>query len=179
MRTMFVGGSPLIAAGLALMATMASVDDGYLSVLPGLLVLAVGVGLTMTPGTTAITGSLPVDEQGVASALNDTVRELGGAIGVALIGSVLSAAYSSSVADATAGLPPEVATVGRGGHRRRRRRAAAARAGRARRSSTPPAPPSSTAGRCRCGSAPASPSPPPSSPWCGRRAAARRRPPAT
>ena len=91
------------------MASMASVDGGYLSVLPGLLVLGVGVGLTMTPGTTAITGSLPVDEQGVASALNDTVRELGGALGVALIGSVLSAAYSSSVADATAALPPEAA----------------------------------------------------------------------
>lgn len=111
MRAMFVGGIGLIAAGLALMAVMASVEGGYLSVLPGLLVMGVGVGLTMTPGTTAITGSLPVDEQGVASALNDTVRELGGALGVALIGSVLSAAYSSSVADAATALPPEAATV--------------------------------------------------------------------
>ncbi len=109
MRTMFVGGITLIGVGLALMAAMASVEGGYLAVLPGLLVLAVGVGLTMTPGTTAITASLPVDEQGVASALNDTVRELGGAIGVALIGSVLSAAYRSSVTDATAALPPEAA----------------------------------------------------------------------
>jgi EmrB/QacA subfamily drug resistance transporter len=115
MRSMFVGGISLVAVGLALMATMASVAGGYLSVLPGLVVLAVGVGLTMTPGTTAITGSLPVGEQGVASALNDTVRELGGALGVALIGSVLSAAYSSSVADATAGLPPEAATAVREG----------------------------------------------------------------
>ena len=115
MRAMFVGGMSAVAVGLALMATMASVDGGYLSVLPGLVVLAIGVGLTMTPGTTAITGSLPVDEQGVASALNDTVRELGGALGVALIGSVLSASYSSSVADATAGLPPEAATAVREG----------------------------------------------------------------
>ena len=111
MRTMFVGGISLIAFGLALMALMADASNGYLSILPGLLILGVGVGLTMTPGTTAITGSLPVDEQGVASALNDTVRELGGALGVALIGSVLSAAYRSSVADATAAMPPEVATV--------------------------------------------------------------------
>jgi EmrB/QacA subfamily drug resistance transporter len=111
LRTMFVGGISLIAAGLALMAGLASISGGYLSILPGLLVLAIGVGLTMTPGTAAITGSLPVEEQGVASALNDTVRELGGAIGIALIGSVLSAGYSSSVSDAVAGLPGEAATV--------------------------------------------------------------------
>ncbi|MHB1137666.1 MAG: MFS transporter [Microthrixaceae bacterium] len=111
MRTMFVGGALLVATGLSLMALLADADGGYLSVLPGLLVLAVGIGLSMTPGTTAITGSLPVEEQGVASALNDTVRELGGAVGVALIGSVLGAAYSSSVADATAGLPEEAAHV--------------------------------------------------------------------
>lgn len=111
MRAMFVGASLAVAAGLALMAVMADADAGYLSILPGLMVLAVGVGLAMTPGTTAITSSLPVDEQGVASALNDTVRELGGAVGVALIGSVLSAAYTSSVADATAGLPGPLATA--------------------------------------------------------------------
>ncbi|CAN5512489.1 MFS transporter [soil metagenome] len=111
MRWMFVGASLATDGGLALMAVMANADTGYLSVLPGLIVLAIGVGLAMTPGTTAITSSLPVDEQGVASALNDTVRELGGAVGVALIGSVLSAAYTSSVSDATTGLPSEAATA--------------------------------------------------------------------
>lgn len=102
-------GALAVAGGMALMGIMASPDGGYWSVAPGLLVMSVGIGLAMTPGTTAITGSLPVEEQGVASALNDTVRELGTAVGVALIGSVLSATYSSSVADATAGLPPEAA----------------------------------------------------------------------
>ena len=111
MRIMFAGGAVLVAAGLALMALLADADRGYFSVLPGLMVLAVGIGLSMTPGTTAITGSLPVEEQGVASALNDTVRELGGAVGVALIGSVLSSAYSSAVSDATVGLPEEAANV--------------------------------------------------------------------
>jgi EmrB/QacA subfamily drug resistance transporter len=111
LRAMFVGGTLAIAAGLALMAGLASIDGGYVSILPGLVVLAVGVGLTMTPGTAAITGSLPVEEQGVASALNDTVREVGGALGIALIGSVLSAGYSSSVSGATGGLPAEAATA--------------------------------------------------------------------
>jgi EmrB/QacA subfamily drug resistance transporter len=114
MRAMFVGGALTVAAGLTLLATMAS-TDGYLSILPGLLVLGAGVGLLMTPGTTAITGSLPAEEQGVASALNDTVRELGGAVGMALIGSVLSAAYTASVSGSTAGLPPEAASAVEGG----------------------------------------------------------------
>ena len=78
------------------MATFTSIDGGYLSVLPGLLVLAVGLALPMTPSTTAITQALPHEKQGVASALNDTVRELGGALGIALLGSVLNGAYRSS-----------------------------------------------------------------------------------
>lgn len=109
-RIMLVAGSALMAVGLGLMAAMASVSGGYWSVLPGLVLMSVGIGLSMTPGTTAITGSLPPEDQGVASALNDTVRELGTAMGVALIGSMLSAGYSSSVAGATSALPPEAAS---------------------------------------------------------------------
>ena len=109
MRAMFVGGSLLISAGLATMASMASIDGGYFSVLPGMLIMAVGVGLIMTPGTTAITASLPPEEQGVASALNDTVREVGAAVGVALLGSVMSAGYSSAISSSTGALPAEAA----------------------------------------------------------------------
>lgn len=115
LRAMFVGGSLLVAAGLAMMGLMGSADGGYVSVLPGLLVMAAGIGLTQTPGTAAITGSLPQDDQGVASALNDTVRELGGAVGVALIGSILSAGYRSGVSAATGDLPPEAARAVEGG----------------------------------------------------------------
>ena len=63
----------------------------------------------MSPSTTAITESLPADKQGVASALNDTVREFGRRFGIALIGSVLQAGYASNVADATGNLSPELA----------------------------------------------------------------------
>ena len=63
----------------------------------------------MSPSTAAITASLPEDKQGVASALNDTVREMGGAVGIALIGSVLNSAYRANIAPATNSLPPEVA----------------------------------------------------------------------
>ncbi|WP_426570741.1 MFS transporter [Aquihabitans sp. McL0605] len=115
LRAMLVGGLGLVALGLAMMASMASISGGYLSVLPGLLVLGVGAGLAQTPATSGITGSLPVEEQGVASALNDTVREFGGAMGIALIGSALSAGYRSGVSGAADHLSPQAGTAVREG----------------------------------------------------------------
>jgi EmrB/QacA subfamily drug resistance transporter len=108
-RRTLIAGMTFFGTGLALLATMVSVSGGYLSILPGVIVLAVGIGLCMTPSTTTITESLPHDKQGVASALNDTMRELGGALGIALLGSLVSAGYRSSIAPATADLPPELA----------------------------------------------------------------------
>lgn len=108
-RRTVITGMLLLAAGLIMLALMADIDRGYLSVLPPLLVLAAGVGLAMSPSTTAITASLPEEKQGVASALNDTVREMGGAIGIALIGSVLNAQYRANINDTANQLPPELA----------------------------------------------------------------------
>jgi EmrB/QacA subfamily drug resistance transporter len=102
-------GVTVFACGLATMALRASVEGGYLSILPGLIVIGLGMGLTMTPATEAITETLPLDKQGVASALNDTSRELGGAIGVALLGSVLSAGYRSAIRPLLSGVPAELA----------------------------------------------------------------------
>ncbi|MCC6433632.1 MAG: DHA2 family efflux MFS transporter permease subunit [Acidimicrobiales bacterium] len=113
-RTMLFGLS-LFALGLAGMALRASVEGGYFSVLPGLVVMGLGMGLTMTPATAAITETLPAEKQGVASALNDTSREIGGAVGVALLGSILSAGYRSSIEPALAGLPRELAEPAREG----------------------------------------------------------------
>ncbi|MEO1060237.1 MAG: MFS transporter [Actinomycetota bacterium] len=101
-------GSFLLAAGFAIMAVATS-DPSYGAVLPGLILAGAGVGLAMSPATTAITASLPAEKQGVASALNDTVREFGSAVGVALIGSVLTAGYTSSIADTAETLPEELA----------------------------------------------------------------------
>jgi EmrB/QacA subfamily drug resistance transporter len=92
-------------AGLVLMATLVSVDGGYLSVLPGMLAMGLGMGLTMTPSTEAITAALPRARQGVASALNDVTREFGTALGVALLGAILSAGYRDAI-DARLGESP-------------------------------------------------------------------------
>lgn len=115
LRKMLTGGTVLIAVGLALMAMLTDSDGGYWTIIPGLFVLSVGIGCVMTPGTAAITGSLPVEEQGVASALNDTTREIGTTIGVALVGSILSSGYSSAVADTAEALPGQAGEAVREG----------------------------------------------------------------
>jgi hypothetical protein len=69
----------------------------------------------MSPSTTAITASLPVEKQGVVSALNDTAREMGAALGIALFGSILNAQYRANISDAAAALPPELAEPVRAG----------------------------------------------------------------
>jgi Na+/melibiose symporter-like transporter len=91
-------GITLGSIGSMLMAIFVSVETGYLSVLPGLIIMGLGMGFSMRPATEAITSSLPVDRQGVASALNDITRELGTALGVALLGPLVTAGYSRSVA---------------------------------------------------------------------------------
>ena len=108
-RRVALTGLTVFLGGLVLLATMVSAEGGYWSIMPGLMAVGVGMGLSMTPATTAITASLPVEKQGVASALNDTVRELGGALGIAVLGSILNAGYRSAMGDATAGLPAEAA----------------------------------------------------------------------
>ncbi len=60
-----------------------------------MLVTGVGLGLGMTPATNAIVESLPAAKQGLASAVNDTSREMGGAFGIAIVGSAFTAGYRS------------------------------------------------------------------------------------
>lgn len=113
-RTMATG-ILLISAGLVLMALLVSTGGGYLTILPGMLTLGLGMGLAMTPSTEAITSSLPRDQQGLASALNDVTREFGTAIGVALLGAVLTAGYRTSIGAHLDGIPADVAEPAREG----------------------------------------------------------------
>jgi MFS family permease len=82
-------GIALGGAGLALMAVLVSAG-GYLAILPGMIAMGVGTGLSMPPATEAITGALPRERQGVASALNDVTREFGTALGVAFLGALVA-----------------------------------------------------------------------------------------
>ncbi|WP_395359218.1 MFS transporter [Streptomyces sp. YH02] len=114
-RSTMASGILLAAAGLALMATFVSVDGGYPAVLPGMLAMGTGMGLAMTPSTEALTGSLPRERQGVASALNDVTREFGTALGVALLGALVSAGYRSAIDTRLDGVPADVAGTAREG----------------------------------------------------------------
>jgi MFS family permease len=114
-RASMVTGLTIATAGLALMAGLVSAAGGYLSVLPGLIAMGLGAGLAMTPSTEAITSSLPREQQGVASALNDLSRELGAALGIALLGGVLVAGYQSAITGRLSGVPEELAATAREG----------------------------------------------------------------
>lgn len=101
-------GLLLSASGLAVMTTL-STHLVYWHLAIGLALFGAGMGLAGTPATAAIVSSLPVSKQGVGSAVNDLSRELGSALGIAILGSALSAAYRSHVSDATRGLPAPAA----------------------------------------------------------------------
>lgn len=105
-------GLASLAAGLLVM-TLLDTDFRYPVFVTGLVLFGVGMALAGTPATTAITASLPPQKQGVASAVNDTARELGSALGIAVLGSVLNASYRTGLEAAVAGLPAEVAEQAR------------------------------------------------------------------
>jgi EmrB/QacA subfamily drug resistance transporter len=112
------GGLTVIAFALGAF-TSVTVDTEYWWKIGGALAtMGFGMGLAMAPATEAVMGSLPKAKAGVGSAMNDVVRELGGTLGVAVLGSVVSTSYASGMDGATAGLPheaAEAATDGVGG----------------------------------------------------------------
>jgi predicted MFS family arabinose efflux permease len=110
-RTIALGMS-LVAAG-SLMLAFVGKDSPYLYIGGALVVLACGVGLATPSATTGIMSSLPMSKAGVGSAVNDTTREVGGAVGIAVIGSVLASVYRSGLDGATSSLPPEAAEAAR------------------------------------------------------------------
>lgn len=114
-RSTMGAGVALATLGLALMALFVSVDGGYLSILAGMLAMGIGMGLSMTPSTEAITGSLPRAQQGVASALNDVTREFGTALGIAMLGALLANGYRGAIDGKLDGIPDEAADTAREG----------------------------------------------------------------
>ncbi len=95
----------VLAVALALMATFQTDSSAYLVV--GITALsAFGMAHVVAPATESIMGSLPRAKAGVGSAMNDTTRQVGGAVGVALLGSILASAFRPHVARPPAGSRP-------------------------------------------------------------------------
>jgi EmrB/QacA subfamily drug resistance transporter len=97
-------GMTVAASGLFLMSRMTA-GSGYAHVLASMIVLAAGMSLAMTPATESVMGSLPREKAGVGSAMNDTTRQIGGALGVAVLGSVFTSAYTSGLGGIIRSLP--------------------------------------------------------------------------
>ncbi|WP_406229575.1 MFS transporter [Nocardia sp. NBC_01009] len=109
------GGLTIFAAGLAWSATVQTATF-YSQIAMQMVLLGSGLGLTTAPATEAIMGSLSADKAGIGSAVNDTTRELGGTLGVAIIGSVFASVYTHKLAanPTLSELPPAMrATLGR------------------------------------------------------------------
>ena len=116
--TKIVVGTGLTLVSVALLLnTGLAVDSAYVQVVWRMMLLAVGMGLVMAPATESIMGSLPLGKAGVGSAVNDTTRQVGGALGVAIVGSVLSSVYGTKIADfmGEAGLPAKAIDGARDG----------------------------------------------------------------
>ncbi|SFP43072.1 MFS transporter [Actinomadura madurae] len=98
-----LGPRRVVTAGLLLVAlamlifSLLDEDSTYWLLLAGLVPFGAGMGLAMTPSTASITDALPVEKQGVGSAMNDLARELGGALGIAVLGSILQSAYRANL----------------------------------------------------------------------------------
>ena len=109
-KVMVAGGLGVVGLGLLLMSTV-SVGSGYGRVGLAMLVLGFGMGSAMAPATDSIMGSLPLAHAGVGSAVNDTTRQVGGALGVAVLGSLLTSGYGAHMDGHLSRLPDHAASL--------------------------------------------------------------------
>ena len=103
-----VGGGMLLLSGTLLLILTYDTTTPLWLIEVSVFLTSLAMGTMMAPSTDAVMGSVPPEHAGVGSAMNDVTRQTGGALGVAIIGSVLTSLYSSRVADAVdavAGLP--------------------------------------------------------------------------
>jgi EmrB/QacA subfamily drug resistance transporter len=109
-KVVVAGGLSIVAGALVLVTTFETgTPDGTLCVVLGMLGL--GMGLAIAPATESIMGSLPREKAGIGSAMNDVVREVGGTLGIAVLGSALASGYASSMDGAVAGLPADASAA--------------------------------------------------------------------
>jgi EmrB/QacA subfamily drug resistance transporter len=107
LRAVVFASMVLVSVGFLCMRTLHP-DSSYLDVLWPLLVISSGFGLCTAPTTSAIMKAAPDEKQGVASAVNDATREIGGALGIAMAGSILAGSYSHHIAAGLTAFPEPV-----------------------------------------------------------------------
>jgi EmrB/QacA subfamily drug resistance transporter len=107
-RAVVATGLTVVAAALLLLSG-AGTETGYSLVATSLVLLGFGMGATMAPATESIMSAVPLGKAGVGSAMNDTVRMVGGTLGVAILGSLLSSGYGADMEPAVKSLPQPAA----------------------------------------------------------------------
>ncbi|MFF2552906.1 MFS transporter [Nocardia sp. NPDC058058] len=107
---MVVGGLLILAAAMYL-AGRTTVDTAYVGpVVVSMILMGLGFAVVQGPATESIMGSVPLEEAGAGSAVNDTTREVGGALGVALLGSIMTSVYTHNVGGKIAAIPGQIMT---------------------------------------------------------------------
>ncbi|HEX7492215.1 MAG TPA: DHA2 family efflux MFS transporter permease subunit [Candidatus Limnocylindrales bacterium] len=106
-RPILVAGMLLMATGLAWIAALTSVTVSYPSLVPALVISGAGMGLFFAPIANVVLSAVPHEDEGKASGANNTIRELGGVFGIAVLGAIFSATGSYATPQTyTAGLVP-------------------------------------------------------------------------
>lgn len=98
-------GILIASGGLLFMSQMFEIDSSYTTVMLGEIILATGMGFAVSPATDSIMGSVPVSKAGIGSAMNDTTRQLGGALGVAVLGTIMNGRYLDGIESLRVALP--------------------------------------------------------------------------
>lgn len=101
-RWLIVGGLLLVAASLFTFSGIA-VDSSYLDLLPGFMLLGIGIAMTMSPMTSAAMNAVPVQKAGIASGVLSMFRMVGGSLGIAVTGAIFQGLVSSKLGDLLAG----------------------------------------------------------------------------
>jgi EmrB/QacA subfamily drug resistance transporter len=101
-RWLMASGMTLLSGSLVLFATLDQ-HSSFWNILPALLVGGLGMAVTMAPTTAAAMGSVPVDKAGVGSAVINSMRQVGGSLGIAIMGTVVAASVSVGSTDARYG----------------------------------------------------------------------------
>ena len=87
-RWLMAGGLTLVAGSLVIFSRLDR--PAFWNIFPGLLIGGIGMALTMTPMTAAAMGSVPVDKAGVGSAVLNSMRQVGGSLGIAIMGAIVA-----------------------------------------------------------------------------------------
>jgi hypothetical protein len=101
-------GFGIVAVGMVLMGVI-GVDTPYLVLVVAMVLLSSGMAIVAAPATGGIMSAVPLSKAGVGSAVNDTTRELGGALGIAVFGSIVNSAYRANIDLGGLELTPEQA----------------------------------------------------------------------